>query len=272
MPELPEVETTRRGLSPHCTGAKLIELLVREPRLRWPVSVKMPVLVKGRLIESVGRRGKYLLFYLEGDKGMLLHLGMSGSVRVVPAQSAPLKHDHIDLVLDSGKALRFHDPRRFGSLHYAEQPLERHRLLRKLGPEPLSDEFDGEYLFAKSRGRRIAVKPFLMDSHVVVGVGNIYVAEALFRTGIHPARSAGRISKQRYDLLANQIKQVLTEAIDIGGTTLRDFTNTAGNPGYFQQVLNVYGRGGAFCKRCKSRLKSVILGQRATVYCPRCQR
>lgn len=272
MPELPEVETTRRGLSPHCVGAKLIQLVVREPRLRWRVSSEMPVLVKGRFIKSVDRRGKYLLFCLEGDTGMLLHLGMSGSVRVVPAESAPLKHDHIDWVLDSGKALRFHDPRRFGSLHYAEQPLEGHPLLSKLGPEPLSDEFDGEYLFAKSRGRKLAVKPFIMDSHVVVGVGNIYAAEALFRTGIHPARAAGRISKQRYEQLAKQIKEVLAEAIEIGGTTLRDFTNSKGEPGYFQQVLNVYGRGDALCKRCQSRLKSIILGQRATVYCPRCQR
>lgn len=272
MPELPEVETTRRGLSPHCIGAKLVELRVREARLRWPVSFEMPVLVEGRLIKSVDRRGKYLLFLLEGDKAMLLHLGMSGSVRVVPSGLPPLKHDHIDLVLDNGAALRFHDPRRFGSLHYAEQPLERHPLLRKLGPEPLSEEFNGQYLFNKSRARRLSVKPFIMDSHVVVGVGNIYATESLFRTGIHPARSAGRISLQRYEQLADNISEVLSEAIEIGGTTLRDFTNSKGEPGYFQQVLNVYGRGGMPCKRCDSRLKSVALGQRATVYCPRCQR
>lgn len=272
MPELPEVETTRRGLSPHCVGAKLVDLRVREPRLRWPVSLTMPVLVKDRLIKAVDRRGKYLLFLLESDGGLLLHLGMSGSVRVVPSGSPHLKHDHVDLVLDNSTELRFHDPRRFGSLHYAEQPLEGHPLLRKLGPEPLSDAFNGGYLYAKSRSRRLAVKPFIMDSHIVVGVGNIYAAEALFRTGIHPARSAGNISMGRYERLANQIREVLTEAIEIGGTTLRDFTNSKGEPGYFQQVLNVYGRGGMPCKRCNSTLKSITLGQRATVYCPRCQR
>ena len=272
MPELPEVETTRRGLSPYCVGSKLVELRVREARLRWPVSCEMPVLVKDCLIESVDRRGKYLLFLLEGEKAMLLHLGMSGSVRVVPPSTPPLKHDHIDLVLDNGAALRFHDPRRFGSLHYAEQPLERHPLLRNLGPEPLSEAFDGEYLFKASRARRVAVKPFIMDSHIVVGVGNIYAAEALFRTGIHPARSAGRISLPRYKQLAEDIREVLAEAIEIGGTTLRDFTNSKGEPGYFQQVLNVYGRAGKLCKRCGASLKSITLSQRATVYCPRCQR
>lgn len=272
MPELPEVETTRKGLSPFCIGSKIIALNVREPRLRWPVLPDMPVLVKDRYINALDRRGKYLLFRLDGDGGMLLHLGMSGSVRVVSPDETLLKHDHIDILLNTGKTLRFHDPRRFGSLHYCEQGLEGHPLLQNLGPEPFSDTFSGQYLFALSRSRRITVKQFIMDSHVVVGVGNIYAAESLFRAGIHPARAAGRISAHRYTVLAAHICEVLAEAIEIGGTTLRDFTNSQGEPGYFQQTLNVYGRGGRPCKRCDAGLKSSVLGQRATVYCPRCQR
>lgn len=272
MPELPEVETTRQGLSFHCVGATLAELTVREPRLRWRVSLDMPVLVRGRKINSLDRRGKYLLFRLEGAAGMILHLGMSGSVRVAALSDRPLRHDHVDIVLHNSKVLRFHDPRRFGSLHYVREPIESHPLLSRLGPEPLSDSFNGRHLFELSRGRRVAVKQFIMDSHVVVGVGNIYAAESLFRAGIHPTRPAGRIAAARYESLAFQIRSVLSEAIQIGGTTLRDFTNTEGQPGYFQQSLNAYGRGGMPCKRCNATLRSITLGQRATVYCPKCQR
>ncbi len=232
----------------------------------------MPQQVAGQVIDCLERRGKYLLFRLSGGGGMMLHLGMSGSVRVVPSDKPPLRHDHVDFVLDTGKILRFHDPRRFGSLHFRAQDPHAHPLLCDLGPEPLSEAFTGDYLYALSRGRRSAVKPFVMDAHVVVGVGNIYAAESLYRAGIHPARAAGRVSKTRYQVLAGHIKAVLSEAIEIGGTTLRDFTNSQGEPGYFQQTLNVYGRGGLPCKACGRSLRSVRLGQRATVYCPDCQR
>lgn len=272
MPELPEVETTRRGLAPHCLGARLLQLKVREPRLRWPVAADMPANVEGRAIERLDRRGKYLIFRLNDGGAMLLHLGMSGSVRVVSPDRPPLRHDHVDIVLDNNQVLRFHDPRRFGSLHFASADIEQHRLLASLGPEPLSEQFSGEYLYALSRGRRTAVKPFIMDAHVVVGVGNIYAAESLYRAGIHPARAAGRIARSRYERLAGHIRDVLSEAIEIGGTTLRDFTNSQGEPGYFQQTLNVYGREGLPCKQCGRALKLTRLGQRATVYCPACQR
>ncbi len=272
MPELPEVETTRRGLAPHCEGARVVRLKVREPRLRWPVGAEMPASVAGRSIERLDRRGKYLIFRLSDGAAMLMHLGMSGSVRVVSPDRPPLRHDHIDIALDNDKLLRFHDPRRFGSLHYAAADIENHRLLRTLGPEPLSDAFTGDYLWQLSRGRRSAVKPFIMDSHVVVGVGNIYAAESLYRAGIHPSRAAGRIASPRYENLVGHIRDVLSEAIEIGGTTLRDFTNSQGEPGYFQQTLNVYGREGLPCKRCARSLKLIRLGQRATVYCPNCQR
>lgn len=191
MPELPEVETTRQGLSPYCVGATLAELTVREPRLRWRVSPEMSVLVKGRKINALDRRGKYLLFRLEGATGMILHLGMSGSVRVAALGDCPLRHDHVDIVLNNARILRYHDPRRFGSLHYVAEPIESHPLLRRLGPEPLSDSFNGRHLFELSRGRRMAVKQFIMDSHVVVGVGNIYAAESLFSGG-HIPNSRGR--------------------------------------------------------------------------------
>jgi len=272
MPELPEVETTRRGLAPHCCGATLLRLKVRERRLRWPVAEDMPEAVQGRSILQLDRRGKYLIFRLSGGASMLLHLGMSGSVRVVSADRPPMRHDHVDFVLDNGKILRFHDPRRFGSLHYSTSDIAQHSLLRALGPEPLSETFTGDYLYRLSRGRRSAVKPFIMDANVVVGVGNIYAAESLYRAGIHPMRAAGRVSRQRYAALAGHIRDVLSEAIEIGGTTLRDFTNSQGEPGYFQQTLNVYGRDGLPCKGCGRALKLIRLGQRATVYCPGCQR
>ena len=272
MPELPEVETTRAGLSPHCVGTTLLRLTVREPRLRWRVAADMPACVQGRTIERLDRRGKYLIFRLDDGAAMLLHLGMSGSVRVVSPDRPLLRHDHVDMELNNGKVLRFHDPRRFGSLHYTSASVEQHRLLASLGPEPLSQHFTGQHLYARSQGRRCAVKPFIMDAHVVVGVGNIYAAEALFRAGIHPARAAGRIASARYDRLAAHIRDVLSEAIQIGGTTLRDFTNSQGEPGYFQQTLNVYGRAGLPCKRCGRALNLTRLGQRATVYCPACQR
>ena len=271
MPELPEVETTRRGLEPHCTGRRLISMRVREPRLRWRIPASDPPRVAGRRIESLGRRGKYLLFRLEGGMTMLLHLGMSGSVRVVGPSQMLLAHDHIDFELDSGERLRFNDPRRFGSLHITAEPPEQHPLLSSLGPEPLGEGFTGLYLHKVASGRRVAIKNLIMDSRVVVGIGNIYATEALYQAGIHPARAAGRIACKRLEHLVTCCRAILADAIAVGGTTLRDYINSNGVPGYFQQTLCVYGRGGERCRGCGRTLKEIRLGQRATVYCPRCQ-
>jgi formamidopyrimidine-DNA glycosylase len=266
MPELPEVETTRRGVEPYSRGDRVRELLVREPRLRWPVPADLPRRLQGQLIESVERRAKYLLFHT--DEGTL---GMSGSLRVVDPRQPPGKHDHIDILFRAGHCLRYNDPRRFGCFLWLE-PGERHPLLSHLGPEPLSADFDGELLYRRSRGRKGPVKGLIMDGKVVVGVGNIYANEALFLAGIRPDRAAGRISAARYQRLAEYIKQVLTSAIEQGGTTLRDFVGGDGKPGYFAQKLYVYGRGGEACKRCGRQLREVRLGQRSTVYCVACQR
>lgn len=270
MPELPEVETTRRGVQPHCQGERVQRLVVREPRLRWPVPEQLPRLLEGQVIEGVERRAKYLLFKT-GVGTLLVHLGMSGSLRVVDAGQLPGKHDHIDIQLQSGACLRYHDPRRFGCFLWLE-PGEAHPLLIHLGPEPLSAGFDGDLLYRLSRGRKGPIKNFIMDGKVVVGVGNIYANEALFLCGIHPCRAAGRVSRARYERLAETIKRVLTSAIEQGGTTLRDFVGGDGKPGYFAQKLYVYGRGGQPCKRCGSLLRERRLGQRTTVFCVACQR
>jgi len=270
MPELPEVETTRRGVSPYCRGEVVQALVVREPRLRWPVPQRLGELLAGQRIEAVDRRGKYLLFRTAAGS-LLVHLGMSGSLRVVAATEAPGRHDHIDIRLQSGNCLRYHDPRRFGCFLWLE-PGESHPLLSQLGPEPLAGEFDGDHLFRLSRGRSSAVKSFIMDSKVVVGVGNIYANEVLFLSGIHPRRAAGRVSQARYRVLGDTIKQVLTSAVEQGGTTLRDFVGGDGKPGYFAQRLYVYGRGGEVCKACGGLLREIRLGQRTTVFCVTCQR
>ncbi len=272
MPELPEVETTRRGLAPHCVGVSITRLKVREPRLRWPIPENAPTQVAGRVIETLDRRGKYLLFRLSGDVTMIVHLGMSGSVRVVSDDRPPQRHDHVDIVLSTGQRLRYTDPRRFGSVHVTDKAPEHHPLLARLGPEPLSDQFNTDYLFAQARHRAVAVKALIMDSHIVVGVGNIYATEALFRAGIHPRRAAGRIAKARYERLVVAIREVLGAAIEMGGTTLRDYSGTDGAPGYFQQTLDVYGRAGQPCRRCGRTIRSLRLTQRASAYCPSCQR
>ena len=275
MPELPEVETTRAGLAPHVEGRRVRAVTLRRPDLRWPIPAEVSDLLPGRTIERVRRRAKYLL--LDTDAGSaLLHLGMSGSLRVLPAATPVRAHDHVDLLLDdggpdSGRVLRFNDPRRFGCLLW--QPAgETHELLRGLGPEPLSDDFDGDYLFARSRGRSAPVKAFLMDQRIVVGVGNIYVAEALHAAGVSPLRAAGRVSRERYGALAAEIRRILEHAIRRGGTTLRDFLAPDGAPGYFEQELSAYGRGGEPCPRCGRPLKQATIAQRATVWCGRCQR
>jgi len=270
MPELPEVETTRRGLQPHVEGRRVTAVILRRPDLRWPIPADISEVLPGQRIDAVRRRAKYLLL----DTGLgsaLLHLGMSGSLRVLPAATPVGIHDHVDLQLDSGRVLRFNDPRRFGCVLWQASG-ETHALLRGLGPEPLSDAFDGHLLFSRSRGRRAPVKAFLMDQRIVVGVGNIYAAEALFAAGISPQRAAGRVSRERYLLLADAVKAVLAHAITRGGTTLRDFLAPDGAPGYFEQELSAYGRQGEPCKRCGFALKHAWIGQRASVWCPRCQR
>ena len=270
MPELPEVETTRRGLAPHVEGRRVSGVVLRRADLRWPIPPEVSALLPGQRICGIRRRAKYLL--LDTAVGSaLLHLGMSGNLRVLPATTPVRAHDHVDIALDSGQLLRFHDPRRFGCLLW-QAPGQTHPLLAGLGPEPLEAGFDGDYLFARSRGRSGPVKTFLMDQAVVVGVGNIYVAEALFMAGISPLRAAGKISRERYVALAERVREVLQQAIERGGTTLRDFITPDGAPGYFEQELQVYGRAGAPCPRCGRALKHVVIGQRASVWCGHCQR
>ena len=271
MPELPEVETTRRGIEPHLINRKVVEVIIRNPAMRWPVPENLANQLQGHTFKSIGRRAKYLLLAI-GSGTLMIHLGMSGRLRIVTENIPVQKHDHLDICLDNKKILRFTDPRRFGSVLWIDDdPLE-HLLLRSLGPEPLSDEFNAEYLFARSRHRKVTIKQFLMEGRIVVGVGNIYANEALFMAGIRPARLAGKISQDRYARLVDEVKAVLSSAIEQGGTTLRDFVSGDGKPGYFQQSLYVYGREGMSCKNCNSTLKLVRLGQRATVYCPQCQR
>ena len=271
MPELPEVETARRGISPYLKGVRVRAVTVRDKRLRWPIPQSLLEELPGQRIEAVERRGKYLL--LETQAGTaLLHLGMSGSLRIVPADAPAEKHDHVDIVMDGGKALRLRDPRRFGTLLWIHGDPAKHKLLKDLGPEPLSDGFDGAYLFQASRGRKVAVKQFIMDSHVVVGVGNIYASESLFLAAIRPQRAAGRVTAKEYGALARGIKKVLNASIKAGGTTLRDFARETGEPGYFAQRLRVYGREGQRCYRCGGTIKAKPMGTRMTYWCPDCQR
>ncbi|KAF1712437.1 DNA-formamidopyrimidine glycosylase [Pseudoxanthomonas kalamensis DSM 18571] len=270
MPELPEVETTRRGLAPHLQGKRIRHVVLRRPDLRWPIPWEVVERLPGQRIVDVRRRAKYLLLDTAAGSA-LLHLGMSGSLRVLPEKTPIVAHDHVDIAITGGRVLRFNDPRRFGCLLW-QPPGEIHPLLQGLGPEPLSDAFDGDHLFERSRGRRAPVKSFLMDQSVVVGVGNIYAAESLFLAGISPLREAGRVSRERYAALADAVKGILADAIARGGTTLRDFISPDGLPGYFEQELRVYGRGGEPCQRCGHPLKQASIGQRASVWCGRCQR
>ena len=271
MPELPEVETTRKGIEGHIVGQKVVSICVHQPQLRWLVDTNMlKKSIENVAFTQINRRGKYLLFNNKNGS-MMCHLGMSGSLRIVTDSQPRRKHDHIEWMLDNRSIMRFHDPRRFGSVLWAGTEAHSHKLLRSLGPEPLSDDFNADYLYKKSRARKQAVKTFIMDSHVVVGVGNIYASEALFLAGIHPARQAGRISKKRYQALVTAIKLTLNNAIESGGTTLRDFVNSDGEPGYFRQKLNVYEKSGESCVSCKRPLKRIIQSQRASYYCPFCQ-
>lgn len=268
MPELPEVETTRKGIEPHVRGNVISEIIVRQPKLRWPVPEQLQQLV-GVAVTDVTRRGKYLL--LETISGTcLIHLGMSGSLRITNRLTTPEKHDHVDIIFTNDVVLRLRDPRRFGAVLWAGCG-ELHPLLIKLGPEPLTAEFSGEYLFKKSRNRRINVKALIMDAHIVVGVGNIYANEALFAAGIDPRKAAGEISAKRYALLVAEIKTVLQQAIEQGGTTLRDFVREDGQTGYFQVALKVYGRSGETCVACGTMLQQIKQAQRSSWFCPVCQ-
>jgi formamidopyrimidine-DNA glycosylase len=269
MPELPEVETSRRGIEPHIIDTAVTRVVVRNRFLRWPIASTVGRNLAGETVTSVTRRAKYLLINTINGSA-ILHLGMSGSVFIVDQNTPAGVHDHVDINFDSGKTLRFRDPRRFGSLHWSRTPL-RHKLLKSLGPEPLHDEFDGDYLWSQSRGRRVSIKQFIMNSHVVVGVGNIYASEALYLAAINPRRAAGRIALGRYEVLAASIKSVLADAIKAGGTTLRDFYGGDGEAGYFQQQLEVYGREGEHCRRCNSLITAIVQGQRSTYYCKGCQ-
>lgn len=271
MPELPEVETTRRGIEPHVAGRRIQQLLVHEPRLRWTVDADLPAAVAGQRVQSVRRRAKYLLIDLDDGSSLLLHLGMSGSLRVLPQDTPRLTHDHVDLLLDSGQVLRFNDPRRFGSLHRIEGDAETHPLLRKLAPEPLGETFDAAYLFRVTRRKRVAIKLLVMNSHLVVGVGNIYASEALFRAGIRPGRAAKSLTRDDCGRLVKAIRAVLAMAIRFGGTTLRDYVGADGKPGYFRRKLHVYERAGEPCRRCATPIRQTIQGQRSTYYCPECQ-
>lgn len=268
MPELPEVEVSRQGIAPWLEGQIVADVIIRDKRLRWPVPDEV-MRAKGQKIMAVRRRAKYLLIDV-GVGEIILHLGMTGFLRVVPQDTSVKKHDHVDIVLHSGKTMRFNDARRFGACLWQDKnaPSE---LLSKLGPEPLTEDFDDRRLYTLSRGRKSAVKTFIMDNAVVVGVGNIYANEALFMAGISPKRAAGNISLKRYQKLTQAIKTVLANAIEQGGTTLRDFSQVDGSPGYFKQELMVYGRAGRQCKICTSTIKNLTLGQRNTFYCPSCQ-
>ncbi len=270
MPELPEVETVRRGIAPHLEGQRIAKVIVRHTRLRWPIPPRLKKHLTGHTISQVSRRAKYLL--LATDTGtLIIHLGMSGSLRVLPANTPVRKHDHVDIVLENGLCLRLNDPRRFGALLWHEGAITDHPLLVHLGPEPLERALHGAYLFAQARGRKTASKQFLMDNRILVGVGNIYANEALFQAGIAPRRPAGKLTREECDRLCKAIKQILRKAIKQGGTTLRDFVRADGNPGYFTLQLKVYGQDGAPCPRCATTIKHIRQGQRSSFYCPRCQ-
>ena len=271
MPELPEVETTRRGIEPLIIHKRISAVTIRNAGLRWPVHDRLPEILPGQQVLAVYRRSKYLLLRFERGT-LIIHLGMTGHLRLVAPGAERRKHDHVELHFDDGTALCYNDSRRFGSMHWTVDDPLRHERLRELGPEPLSDEFTSAYLHGRSRNRCVAVKPFLMDAKVVVGVGNIYANEALFRAGIAPQKLSGKVGRKEFSRLVGAVKDILQLAIDAGGTTIRDFAGTDGRPGYFRQALCVYGRNGMPCPNCREPIRQVRLGQRSTYFCPRCQK
>jgi len=271
MPELPEVETTRRGISPHIIGKKITGITLRNASLRWPIPNDLNEKIQNKTAKSVERRGKSLLLAVANGH-VIIHLGMSGSLRIMQNADAPQKHDHLDIHFGKNLALRYNDPRRFGAVLWTDEPLVEHRLLHHLGPEPLTENFNADYLFTRSRKHTQPIKSWIMDSKIVVGVGNIYANESLFNANIHPLKSPQEISLKQYQTLVSEIKRVLSHAIERGGTTLRDFVGGDGKPGYFAQELNVYGRGGLPCLKCNKVLTEKRVAQRSTVYCVECQR
>ena len=271
MPELPEVETSRRGIEPYLNNRTISDITIRQHKLRWPIPKNLPSLAKGQKIREVCRRAKYI--YLKLDNGnIIIHLGMSGSLRICTSKTAAEKHDHIDIVVSSKKILRLRDPRKFGCVLWQPGDISQHKLISPLGPEPLEDDFDAGYLHKKSHKRQCSIKALIMNSHIVVGVGNIYASESLFRAGINPKRKAGNISLPRMQKLVDAIKLTLSLAIDEGGTTLRDFTGISGQPGYFAQKLLVYGLTGKPCSVCGKPIKQITQQARSTFYCAQCQR
>lgn len=270
MPELPEVETSLRGIRPHIIDKPVIDVQLRHTQLRWKIPENLLSYLKDERLTGVERRAKYLLLNFATGT-LLIHLGMSGSLRICPLNTAAQKHDHVDIIFPDC-LLRFTDPRRFGAILWLGLTPELSPLLSKLGPEPLSDNFNARYLYHSAKARKLPVKQFIMDQKVVTGVGNIYATEALFAAGIRPTRSAGKISQQRYQLLVAAIKEILAQAIQQGGTTLRDFVGGDGKPGYFQQTLHIYGKAGERCPSCRTPLKAIRLAARNSVYCPKCQR
>ncbi len=271
MPELPEVETTLRGLSPHLTGQRIMQVTIRNPHLRWPIPGNLPGILRDQTVRKLQRRAKYILVACDSGT-LILHLGMSGSLRILPSHTPPEKHDHFDLVLANGTLMRLRDPRRFGAVLWHEGDIAQHELLAKLGPEPLLDDFDADYLYRATRKRSAAIKQVIMDSHVVVGVGNIYASESLFRAGIRPQLAANKLSLPRCARLVQTIRETLSASTAQGGSTLRDFTGSDGKPGYFQQSYFVYGRTGEACRTCGTAIKQIVQGQRSTFYCPHCQK
>lgn len=271
MPELPEVETTKRGIEPHLVGKAISEIVIREKRFRWPIQNCLKKNIQKKIILKISRRSKYILFHLENGCFMI-HLGMSGSLRITNAKQEIKKHDHIDIKINKNTILRFNDPRRFGSLLWLGKKPHNHFLLNKLGPEPFNEEFTPDYLFEKSRNRKLPIKNFIMNNNIVVGVGNIYANEALFISGIRPSRKSYKVTKKDFEKLTDAIVKVLKSSIEMGGTTLKDFVNSDGNPGYFQQTLFVYGRDKESCKKCKGEIYLQRIGQRSSFFCKNCQK
>jgi len=270
MPELPEVETSLRGISPHIKNQKVTRVIIRQPKLRWPIPSNLPQLLEHQELKSLSRRAKYLLLHFEAGT-LLIHLGMSGSLRIVANNTPAAKHDHVDISFANQKTIRLTDPRRFGAVLWLGKEPFKHPLLNKLGPEPLSDDLTGEYLYVKSRDKKVNIKQFLMNQCIVTGIGNIYCTEALFYAGIRPTRAAGNISLKRYQMLVTHIKIILKTAIEQGGTSLRDFVGSDGKPGYFKQELSTYGRSGLPCQQCQQPLIEIKQANRTTVYCKHCQ-
>jgi len=270
MPELPEVETSCRGIAAHLDQQTVQKIIIRQPQLRWPISQNLTQALANQQIRTITRRGKYILISTSAGT-LLIHLGMSGSLRILAQNTPLLKHDHVDIILTNGQCLRFNDPRRFGAILWIEADPHQHFLLKNLGPEPLTEAFNADYLYQITRNKKLAIKNLIMNSQRVVGVGNIYANEALFLAGIHPNQKASDLSLTQCHALVTRIKQVLDFAILQGGTTLRNFVSTEGKPGYFKQQLYVYGRGGQPCKQCATLLIEMRLGQRTTVFCPSCQ-